>query len=117
MSPIFVATLLYADINHSLLLSTSIKLFPYVLVHVCLRSSLDVDNDGYLNEQDVLEIIQLLCGELSEIDGLSASQMKEFAFHVLKEADLDGDQRLSPLEFEHLTSRIPDFFSMFKLTF
>ncbi len=48
-------------------------------------------------------------------DRLSADKMREFAEKVLSECDLDGDRRISPLEFEHLASRIPDFFTLFKL--
>ena len=41
--------------------------------------------------------------------------MNDVVTQIFSEADLDGDRRLSPLEFEHLASRIPDFFSSFRI--
>ena len=34
---------------------------------------------------------------------------------MLNEADLDGDRRLSFVEFEHIVSRAPDFCNTFRI--
>lgn len=64
----------------------------------------DFDEDGYIGKKDLLKCVQLLVGtELTttEIDTVVA---KTFA-----EADMDGDDKLSFVEFEHVLSRASDF--------
>ena len=71
----------------------------------------DFDGDGYLDKQDLMETITCLCGE----DELRASETELVADKILEEADLDGDHRLSYVEFEHVVSRSAEFTSSFRL--
>lgn len=70
----------------------------------------DHDNDGYLNRNDLMETIKCLCGE-----ELLAKEMELVADKVLEESDLDGDLKLSYIEFEHVISRTPDFINTFRI--
>lgn len=41
--------------------------------------------------------------------GISDKEIENIADRVLLEADIDGDKRLSFLEFDHVITRTPDF--------
>lgn len=71
----------------------------------------DFDGDGYLDKQDLLETLKLLCGE----NELRNTEMEQVADKILEEADLDRDARLSYVEFEHVISRSPDFINTFRI--
>ena len=91
---------------------------PRNLSYRTLSSSLslaDFDSDGYLNFNDVLRVLESLCGGVEGAGVLGSEQMREFTGRVVRECDLDGDSRISPLEFEHLTSRIPEFYSLYRI--
>lgn len=72
---------------------------------------IDFDGDGYLSKQDLVETVSMLCGEQQ----LTDSEIDTVADKVLEEADLDGDYRLSFVEFEHVISRAPDFVNSFRI--
>eukprot|EP01136_Pigoraptor_vietnamica_P043449 Opistho-1_new@18863 len=70
----------------------------------------DIDGDGYLDKSDLLIVISSLVGsELNEND------MEYVCDRILEESDLDGDQRLSYVEFEHIIARAPDFINTFRI--
>eukprot|EP00051_Salpingoeca_urceolata_P026807 m.478787 g.478787 ORF g.478787 m.478787 type:complete len:180 (-) comp21231_c0_seq1:259-798(-) len=71
----------------------------------------DFDGDGYLDKQDLIEAITCLCGA----GGLKPAEMELISDKILEEADLDGDHRLSYVEFEHVISRAPDFINTFRI--
>ena len=71
----------------------------------------DFDGDGYLDKKDLMDTIERLCGT----DGLSEYERDLVADKILEEADLDGDHRLSYVEFEHVISRAPDFVNTFRI--
>jgi Ca2+-binding EF-hand superfamily protein len=75
---------------------------------------IDGDNDGYVDADDIRSTMDLFSDGLGDSDKLREDQSEAFAAHVLREADLDGDERISPLEFEHMASRIPNFFRLFQ---
>lgn len=52
-----------------------------------------------------------LCGQ----EELKPSEMEVIGDKILEEADLDGDHRLSYVEFEHVISRAPDFINTFRI--
>eukprot|EP00056_Hartaetosiga_gracilis_P001805 m.47777 g.47777 ORF g.47777 m.47777 type:complete len:191 (-) comp10789_c0_seq1:33-605(-) len=71
----------------------------------------DFDNDGYLDKTDLINTIERLCGE----HGLEEKERDLVADKILEEADLDGDHKLSYVEFEHVISRAPDFVNTFRI--
>ena len=71
----------------------------------------DFDSDGYLSKEDLIDTIKCLCGE----DELKPQEMQLVADKIIEEADLDGDHRLSYVEFEHVISRAPDFINTFRI--
>lgn len=62
-----------------------------------------------MNEMNVTHSINI--GE-----GLSEEERLVIVDHVIKEVDLNEDERLSYPEFEHVIARAPDFSSTFKMT-
>eukprot|EP00042_Codosiga_hollandica_P024746 m.105948 g.105948 ORF g.105948 m.105948 type:complete len:188 (-) comp51666_c0_seq2:50-613(-) len=76
----------------------------------------DLDEDGFIAFGDVVGVVGVLNGHVGVGDALKQAQIDQFAARVLAEADLDGDGRISALEFEHLASRIPGFFDMFRIS-
>ena len=71
----------------------------------------DFDGDGYLGEKDLFQTVKMLVGS----NNLSQSQLEQVVSQILAESDLDGDQRLSYVEFEHVVSRAPDFGNTFRI--
>ncbi|KAH3842955.1 hypothetical protein DPMN_116461 [Dreissena polymorpha] len=70
----------------------------------------DFDGDNYLSRHDLKETLKCLTrGELTD---------EEISFvvgKVLEEADLDDDNMLSYIEFEHVISRSSDFLNTFHI--
>ncbi|KAJ3335769.1 hypothetical protein HDU93_004457 [Gonapodya sp. JEL0774] len=56
----------------------------------------DFDEDGYLNEDDISKVVKLVVG-----DELNSEEIKVVCDNIFEEADIDGDKRLSFVEFEH----------------
>lgn len=71
---------------------------------------LDFDEDGYLNLGD----LEKTCRQLVK-DGLNAEEVSTVCRKVLEECDIDGDDALSYLEFEHVVTRSADFMSVFHI--
>ncbi|CAH1639451.1 unnamed protein product [Spodoptera littoralis] len=70
----------------------------------------DLDDDMYIGRDDLLEATRLLTkGELHP------QEREEIVASVLDEADVDGDGRLSFMDFEHVVVRAPDFLSTFHI--
>ncbi|KAJ0182779.1 hypothetical protein K1T71_002148 [Dendrolimus kikuchii] len=70
----------------------------------------DLDDDMYIGREDLLEATRLLTkGELHP------QERDEIVASVLDEADVDGDGRLSFMDFEHVVVRAPDFLSTFHI--
>uniref|UniRef100_A0A914HUU4 EF-hand domain-containing protein n=1 Tax=Globodera rostochiensis TaxID=31243 RepID=A0A914HUU4_GLORO len=70
----------------------------------------DFDGDEFLGRTDLRQMI----------DNLTRKEMseEEVAFiieRIIEEADLDGDQKISQAEFEHVVSRSPDFIRTFHI--
>jgi calcium and integrin-binding protein 1 len=75
------------------------------------QQPLDFDNDGYIGRADLIDTLTALCG-----DGeLSKAEVDEVATKILVEADLDGDERLSYVEFDNVVARAPDFVNSFRV--
>eukprot|EP00127_Corallochytrium_limacisporum_P005403 Clim_evm15s204 gene=Clim_evmTU15s204 len=70
----------------------------------------DFDGDNYLDKNDLMSTLYCLCGQ-----ELTEEQMDTVADKMLEESDLDGDNRMSYVEFEHVISRAPDFVNTFRI--
>lgn len=70
----------------------------------------DENEDDYLDEDDLNIVIESITrGELT------TKEIKTCVDKILAEADIDGDGRLSYMEFEHIIQRSPDFTNTFTL--
>ena len=84
---------------------------------------LDFDGDGYLDKQDLILTIRRLAGLTKQQGKDKSSNLLEpphvelLADKVMQEGDLDGDHKLSEIEFESIVSNIPDFVNTFRLGF
>lgn len=84
-------------------------LFLNVIV-VCFLSFTDFDQDGFIGRADLLSCLTTMTK-----NELSPEEHQQIADKVMEEADVDGDGKLSFLEFEHVILRAPDFLSTFHI--
>ncbi|KAG4079472.1 hypothetical protein HA402_005169 [Bradysia odoriphaga] len=70
----------------------------------------DFDKDGFINQADLKCVIKALTR-----NELTPEEHQQIAEKVIEEADVDGDGKLSFLEFEHVVLRAPDFLSTFHI--
>lgn len=71
---------------------------------------LDFDGDRYIGIADLEQAARLLTR-----NELSAEEISQIAEKVIEEADVDGDGKLSYMEFEHVILRAPDFLTTFHI--
>ncbi|KAI9136069.1 calcium and integrin binding 1 [Paraphysoderma sedebokerense] len=64
----------------------------------------DFNNDDYIDGQDMYDMVKLQVG-----DELSEDEIRTIVTKMVEETDIDGDGRLSYVEFEHVVARCPDF--------
>ncbi|XP_063226028.1 calcium and integrin-binding family member 2 [Bacillus rossius redtenbacheri] len=70
----------------------------------------DFDGDQHLGPGDLEQTLRLLTG--GELGPEEAAQVCE---KVVEESDMDGDGKLSLMEFEHVITRAPDFLPTFHI--
>lgn len=71
---------------------------------------IDFDGDNHIGPNDIIQAVRLLTNqELSEED------VQQIVEKVIEEADVDGDGKLSYMEFEHVITRAPEFLSTFHI--
>ncbi|XP_018916293.1 calcium and integrin-binding family member 2 isoform X2 [Bemisia tabaci] len=70
----------------------------------------DFDGDDYIGVRDLEEATKLLTR-----NELNAEEIAQVAEKVIEEADVDGDGKLSYMEFEQVILRAPDFISTFHI--
>ncbi|XP_062551780.1 calcium and integrin-binding family member 2 [Armigeres subalbatus] len=70
----------------------------------------DYDRDGFIGQSDLLNVITALTR-----NELTVEEHQQIVEKVIEEADVDGDGKLSYLEFEHVITRAPDFMSTFHI--
>ncbi|XP_045156241.2 calcium and integrin-binding family member 2-like [Mercenaria mercenaria] len=70
----------------------------------------DFDGDNFLNRFDLEKTLRCLTRNELTVDEVSFIVDK-----VIEEADLDDDNMLSYIEFEHVISRSPDFLNTFHI--
>ncbi|CAH0391543.1 unnamed protein product [Bemisia tabaci] len=68
------------------------------------------DGDDYIGVRDLEEATKLLTR-----NELNAEEIAQVAEKVIEEADVDGDGKLSYMEFEQVILRAPDFISTFHI--
>lgn len=70
----------------------------------------DFDEDNFIDKNDLeLTVKRLTHDELTE------QEVNIITDRVMAESDLDHDQKLSYVEFEHIISRSPDFINVFHI--
>ncbi|XP_063928528.1 calcium and integrin-binding family member 2 isoform X2 [Zophobas morio] len=70
----------------------------------------DFDNDRHIGTEDLDSALVLLMRQ-----ELSPEDRQQIIEKVIEEADVDGDGKLSFMEFEHVITRAPDFLSTFHI--
>lgn len=68
----------------------------------------DFDEDGYIGVSDVKNILDLITK-----DKLTDAEKEEICNKIFGESDMDGDKKLSFVEFDHVVKRSPDFIYTF----
>ncbi|KAJ8923801.1 hypothetical protein NQ315_010383 [Exocentrus adspersus] len=72
----------------------------------------DFDSDQHIGPEDIDQALLLLTRNTQELTPEDRQQIVE---KVMEEADVDGDGKLSYMEFEHVITRAPDFLSTFHI--
>lgn len=72
--------------------------------------TLDYDKDGFIGQSDLKSVIVALTR-----NELTPEEHQQITDKVIEEADVDGDGKLSFLEFDHVVTRAPDFLSTFHI--
>ena len=75
----------------------------------------DFDNNGYLDRQDVYMLLKLLSTTPKKKELLENDECNDVAERVMRDCDMDGNQRISYAEFSKVVNRIPDFVTNFRL--
>ncbi|GAB0096014.1 calcium and integrin-binding family member 2 [Sergentomyia squamirostris] len=70
----------------------------------------DFDKDGFIGQSDLKGVLKALTR-----NELTPEEHQQIADKVIEEADVDGDGKLSELEFEHVVLRAPDFLTTFHI--
>lgn len=70
----------------------------------------DFDDDHHIGPADLEQVLKLLTRSQ-----LSAEEIVQVCEKVIEEADVDGDGKLSYMEFEHVILRAPDFLGTFHI--
>lgn len=70
----------------------------------------DFDDDNHIGPTDLEQVVKLLTrGQLT------TEEMAQVCEKVIEEGDVDGDGKLSYMEFEHVILRAPDFLGTFHI--
>jgi Ca2+-binding EF-hand superfamily protein len=70
----------------------------------------DMDGDGYLGEDDIRKLLRLLLGHRYK-----ETEATHVVNQIMKECDLDGDEKISFIEFDYVVRRSPDFVNYFQI--
>ena len=58
----------------------------------------DMDRDGFLTENDIAQVLQMMIGK----NIISSEDMKKIAAETIKDADADGDGKISLDDFQEV---------------
>lgn len=78
--------------------------------YIFVRCTVDYDKDGFIGQSDLKCVIEALTR-----NELTPEEHQQIAEKVIEEADVDGDGKLSFLEFDHVVTRAPDFLNHFRI--
>jgi calcium and integrin-binding protein 2 len=70
----------------------------------------DFDKDGFIGPSDLKAVLKAMTR-----NELTPEELQQIAEKVIEEADVDSDNMLSFIEFEHVITRAPDFLSTFHI--
>ncbi|KAL1130215.1 hypothetical protein AAG570_013153 [Ranatra chinensis] len=70
----------------------------------------DFDNDDHIGPEDICKAVRLVTR-----NELSQDEMNQISAKTIEEADVDGDGKLSFIEFTHVILRAPEFLSTFHI--
>lgn len=79
------------------------------MFYTCVFFS-DFDGDQHLGPRDLEQTLKLLTR-----NELTPEEVTQICEKVVEESDVDGDGKLSFIEFEHVITRAPDFLSTFHI--
>ncbi|KAI7813879.1 calcium and integrin-binding family member 2-like [Triplophysa rosa] len=92
------------------MLSILSEMVPLELKMIYAFKIYDFNKDGFLCEKDVEETVARLTGK-----ELRLEERRLVAQRIMEEADLDGDGKLSLLDFKNMIWKAPDFISLFHI--
>eukprot|EP00040_Diaphanoeca_grandis_P006277 m.36775 g.36775 ORF g.36775 m.36775 type:complete len:219 (-) comp17449_c0_seq1:49-705(-) len=91
----------------------------------------DWDGDGWLSKDDLIATVKALCDHDADLDehtekdvttnkredntNLDSAIVNEIVDKIINESDLDGDEKLSFVEFDNIIARSPDFVNTFRI--
>lgn len=88
----------------------SLVFFNLRYTHKNQQQHQDYDKDGFIGQSDLKSVIEALTR-----NELTPEEHQQIVEKVLEEADVDGDGKLSFLEFDHVVTRAPDFLNTFHI--
>lgn len=75
----------------------------------------DFDGNGYLTREDIADLLKLIATMKNAKVLLTDDEIKDIVDRVMRDCDIDGNNRLSYAEFAKVLGRIPDFVSKFRI--
>ena len=73
----------------------------------------DFDGNGYLTHEDIAQLLKLLSTMKNQKMLFDKAEVKDIVDRVMRDCDIDGNNRLSYAEFSKVVGRIPDFTTKF----
>jgi len=75
----------------------------------------DYDDNGYLTRDDIKELLVQLSTPPKKDCLLEPKEVDDICDRVMRDCDIDGNNRLSYAEFSKVLNRIPDFAAKFRI--
>ena len=77
------------------------------LIHVIAQNISDFDEDGVLDKDDLISILERIVGN-EYFDGVE-QEINDIAQDCIEEADIEGDKVIQFEEFVNVLQKTPDF--------
>jgi len=75
----------------------------------------DFDANGYLTAEDIALLLRTIATTPKKKELLTEAEVKDIVERVMRDCDIDGNNRLSYAEFSKVLGRIPDFEVKFRI--